>query len=245
LLLLKDPRKRSILTIGLFFVGIIFSVIFLFTLPQDWILSGKMAKVLITLFATFILAGLAINATLKIKKEIIVYKEKSETLTKEASAEEAKTKALDLQVFAKSLSEVKSDKVFSHGLNSLCQLLNAGQGAFYIVKEEGGKQIAALTSGFALTLPEGESVSYESGEGLIGLAISTQKSTYLDQLPEGYTNAIVSGLGMAAPKYLFVSPIVKQNKVKAVLEIATFSPLTESLRTQTEEMAGLLADKIQ
>jgi methyl-accepting chemotaxis protein len=99
-----------------------------------------------------------------------------------------------------------------------------------------------LKSAFALPIGEHE-IKYEFGEGLIGQVAASGKSIYLDEVPEGY-KSIMSGLGMAVPKYLFITPIKKDNAVKAILEIATFSPIEDAGRITVDEMAKLLTEKI-
>jgi hypothetical protein len=100
-----------------------------------------------------------------------------------------------------------------------------------------------MESAFAIPL-EGEPIVYEFGEGLIGQCAASGKSMLLDELPEGYTNAIVSGLGMAAPKYILIIPIKKEEVVTAVLEIATFSKLIGNSQKEAEQMATLLDEQI-
>jgi GAF domain len=252
--ILKDPHKLSLLAAAMFFVGIVTTTIFLYTLPHDLVFKGGMTtsglaagvytKVFVVIAITLALGFVAINASMKVKKEIIVFKEKSENKTNQAAEAEAKTASIDLQTFTDTIKNAKANDVLQLGLNSICQLLQAGQGAFYAVKNVAGKQIVEMRSGFALAIGESEKIEFELGEGLVGQAAVSGKSMYLDELPEGYNHAIVSGLGMATPKYLFIAPVKKENGVKAVMEIATFSPLSETLRKQAEEMAGLLAERV-
>jgi hypothetical protein len=252
---IKDPQKRSILMAALFFIGILFSAYFLLTLPHDLVFRGGMttsglatfvyAKVFVVIVITFALGFLAINATIKSKKEIIVYKEKkSESDTSQTNSTDSQTALIDIQTFTNTIKNAKEGNALQAGLNSICQLLQAGQGAFYVVKNASGKQVVEMKSGFALPSGESDKVEFEFGEGLIGQAAASGKSMYLDELPEGYAQSIVSGLGMAAPKYLFIVPIKKETIVKAVMEIATFSPLNENSRKRAEEMATLLAERI-
>jgi GAF domain len=250
----KDPHKLSLLAAALFFGGIVWSTYVLYTLPHNLVFKGGMttsglaagvyAKLFVAIALTFALGFVAIRASMKVKKEIIVFKEKSEGTTVQAAGTDAKTTSIDMQTFAGVIKSAKPDQALQLGLNSICQLLQAGQGAFYITKNTDGKRIAEMKSAFALPIGESETVAFEFGEGLVGQAAASGKSIYLDEMPEGYSNAIVSGLGMAAPKYLFIAPVKKENAVKAVMEIATFSPLSEMMRKQAEEMAGLLAEQI-
>lgn len=253
--LLKDTHKLSLLVAILFFIGIISSFYVMFTLPHDLIFKGGMTssslasgvytKLFIVIAFTFILGVIAINVTMNAKKEIIVYKEKrNQEETTLTHGTDSKGTSIDIQTFSNTLKSLKADKILPLGLHTICQMLQAGQGAFYLIKFSNGKNMAEMKSTFALPINENESIEFEFGEGLIGQVAASGKAMYLDELPEGYSQTIVSGLGVAAPKYLFIAPIKKENKVIAVIEIATFSPINESSRKQTEEMAGLLAERI-
>jgi hypothetical protein len=252
---LKDPNKLSLLLAALFFVGTLYSAYVLFTLPHDLVFKGGMTssglaagvygKVFTVIIITFGLGAFAINASVKAKKEIVVFKEKkSEVETNIAGGTESKQSSLDIQAFAKAVKEAKGAQAFQVGINMICQMLQAGQGAFYVVKNKEGKQLVHLKSAFALPLSESESIEFEFGEGLVGQVAASGKSMFLDELPEGYSNAIVSGLGMAAPKYIFITPVKKNNAIIGVMEIATFSMINEPMRKEAEEMARILAEQV-
>jgi len=252
---LKDPNKLSLLLGALFFVGVITSAYVLFTLPHDLIFKGGMAsqglattvysKVFAIVLLTFVIGTFAITTSLRAKKEIIVFKEKkSESELVTANSKYANEASVDVKEFVKKIKAAKPGQQFQEGINTICGMLNAGQGAFYVVKHENEKRVAALKSAFAIPIGESETIEFEFGDGLIGQSASSGKSMYLDELPEGYSNAIVSGLGMAAPKYIFITPVKRENSVIALLEIATFSPLTDSIQKQAEEMARILAEQI-
>ena len=251
---IKDPQRLSLLVAVLFFVGILFSFYFLFTLPHDLVFKGGMTtsglatvvytKLFIVVGITFLLGVAAINFSNKVKKEIIVFKEKVSDLGVEQATKDEQIFTIDLQTFKNSINNEKGAKALQLGLNSICKLLQAGQGAFYIIQNSGGKKVAELKSSFALQLGENGSLQFELGEGLVGQVAASGKSVYLDELPEGYTNFITSGLGMAAPKFLYIAAIKKDNEVKAVIEVATFTHLNEAARKQSEELATLLLEKI-
>lgn len=248
---LKNLDKLSLLLAALFFIGIVFSSYVLFTLPHDLVFKGGMistgvaswvyAKLFTIITITFALGVIAINTSLKAKKEIVVFKEKkSEDETSKSTRTESGKSSIDLQAFTNAMKGAKTEKSLQVGLNSICQMLQAGQGAFYAVNST--ERSVELKSAFALPIGEHE-IKYEFGEGLIGQVAASGKSIYLDEVPEGY-KSIMSGLGMAVPKYLFITPIKKDNAVKAILEIATFSPIEDAGRITVDEMAKLLTEKI-
>ena len=249
---LKNLDKLSLLLAALFFIGIVFSSYVLFTLPHDLVFKGGMistgvaswvyAKLFTIITITFALGVIAINTSLKAKKEIVVFKEKkSEDETNKSTRTESGKSSIDLQAFTNAIKGAKTEKSLQMGLNSICQMLQAGQGAFYQVNST--ERSVELKSAFALSIGESEIIKYEFGEGLIGQVAASGKSIYLDEVPEGY-KSIMSGLGMAVPKYLYISPVKKDNAVKAILEIATFSPIEDAGRTSVDEMARLLTEKI-
>jgi hypothetical protein len=252
--LLKDPQKVSLLTAVLFLGGILVSAYFLFRLPNDLVYKGGMttttsaggvyAKAFAWVGITMVLGMLAINQAMKVKKEIIVFKEKDAMTKQEENAKAEQSFAIDMQSFKNAIKNEKGLNAWQTGLNSICHLLQAGQGALYKISSEDGRKLAELANGFALIKNEGEIIRYQSGEGLIGQALASGKNIYLDELPEGYQQQIVSGLGTAVPKYIFIAAIKKENEVKAILEVATFAHLPEQGRKQAEEMAQLLLEKI-
>ena len=134
----------------------------------------------------------------------------------------------------------KEEKL-QQGLNELCNQLNAGQGALYLANSK--EKSLEMKSGFAVVLAEGEeNPSFNWGEGLIGQVAASGKSLYLDELPEGYASRIESGLGSALPKFLFLLPIKKENEIIGVIEVATFTNLSEALRKQAQEAGNIFSE---
>ncbi len=253
---LKDSGKLSLTATVIFFGGMLISTYLLFTLPHNLTMEGGLPTlamawpVLINLFIaiglTFITGIATIHITLQARKEIVVYLEKkNEDATLAAQREEETTGELkDIAAFKATLQQAKEEKeILQLGLNTLCQQLQAGQGAIYQSRTREGKTMLELAFGFALPIGENSTLHFEQGEGLIGQAAASGTTLYLDEVPEGYIS-IVSGLGTASPRYLMIIPIRKGQEIKGVVEIATFSPLQESQRKQVEDRVHILAENI-
>ncbi|HMI68275.1 MAG TPA: GAF domain-containing protein [Cyclobacteriaceae bacterium] len=253
---LKKSGTLSLVVSMVFFASMLFSAYLLFTLPHNLVMKGGLPTlelawpVLINLFVsvglTFILGIAAVNNAMQSGKETVVYleKKKEDHVTAGKSDDGVAGELSDVSAFRAGLQQTKGEREsLQQGLNTLCQLLQAGQGAIYQLKTTGGKKIVELKYGFALTLGETSAPQFEWGEGLIGQAAASGKSLYVDEVPEGYIT-IVSGLGTASPRYLLIVPIKKGDEVRGVLEIATFSPLHEGQRGRLEEMVQVLAEKI-
>ena len=67
---------------------------------------------------------------------------------------------------------------------------------------------------------------FSPGEGLIGQALLDKHSILLEQCPENYEK-IYSALGGSSPKYILIYPFIKDNVVKAVLEVASLNEFNE------------------
>lgn len=255
---LRDPAKVTRLMVICFFGAVVVSGYYLYSLRNDlvyeggWIDSNRASGVYLKLFlvigAAFAFCYAAIHYLRVSKKETIVYLDKkTETTAGQQDAGSATGQgqdSLNANALRQAINKVKaSDERFQLGLNHLCDQLNAGQGALYLLRSKGDKKSLDLKCGYALVLAEGEkNPSFELGEGLIGQVAASGKSTYLDELPEGYAARIESGLGNALPKFLLAFPIKKENEVIGVIEVATFAALSESERKKAEEAGNILAE---
>ena len=69
-------------------------------------------------------------------------------------------------------------------------------------------------------------IQYRLGQSLIGQAARSKRSIVAADLPEGYVK-ISSGLGEAPPANLAVLPILFEDQVLGVIELASFTPFTQ------------------
>lgn len=256
-LFFKDPAKVNQLAIVGFFVAVVIATIYLFRLPNDLVYQGGVmntggatmvfTKLYVVIALAFALCYAAVHYTRKSKKEIIVYLDKKAEQKNQQSAgnaDSSTTGGVDVKALKEKISKAKvREEKWQEALNHLCNSLNAGQGALYIAQSKGNQKSIELQSSYALVLGEGESnPSFLWGEGLIGQAAASGKSLYLDELPEGYARRIESGLGSALPKFLFIMPLKKENEVVGVVELATFTPLNESIKKQATEAGIVIAE---
>jgi hypothetical protein len=247
--LLKDRYKIGLLMAGLFFLGIIASLYSIYALPQSLMLADgyqdNMVNVYLVTSATFVIGALAIWLTLNHKNEVIVFREKTTDKSEqsESKLDESKT-TITLDNVKNSIKQAKGSKeLLQAGIHAICKQLEAGQGAVYIAKEESGIRKVELKAGYALSIGESTVIKYEFGEGLIGQSAAGAKTLYVDEVPEGYVK-ILSGLGSASPRYLLIVPMKKEEKVIGVVEIASFSPISDNERKFVEESAQLIAGSV-
>lgn len=149
------------------------------------------------------------------------------------------------------ISKLKSDLRAVSDIKSITQkfiwtvakALDASQGAFYILSNEGDKTYAKLEAGYAYFVPESQSVKFEMGEGLVGQVAQSGEIININEVPNGYIQ-VISGLGKASPSSLIVYPIIKQNKVVAVFEIASFHQFKEDEIELINQASALVAEMI-
>jgi HAMP domain-containing protein/signal transduction histidine kinase/DNA-binding response OmpR family regulator len=110
-------------------------------------------------------------------------------------------------------------------LSELAPLVSAQHGAFYVAeREESGELQLQLLGGYAS--PPDVIERFHLGQGLVGqCALEKRKIRLLDVPPE-YVK-ITSGLGSASAQSLMILPVLFEGQVNAVIEIASFTPLSE------------------
>ncbi|MBV8939629.1 MAG: HAMP domain-containing protein, partial [Alphaproteobacteria bacterium] len=130
-------------------------------------------------------------------------------------------------------------------LSELAPLVNAQQGLIYQMEsEDSGRMV--LLSAFANS-PEGYLETVELGEGLLGQCAKEKRRMLLSELPE-HTFPIRSGLFEAVPRNVIVLPVLFEDRVKAVIELATLGVFTASQLAFLEQLTssiGIVLNSIE
>jgi putative methionine-R-sulfoxide reductase with GAF domain len=238
----------GLLLATVFFIGIIASIYSLYALPYNLmigdVLHPAFTSIYIILALTFLAGGVSIWYALQHTNEIIVYRDKQEDTATNENTTTTNQTTISLDSVRASLKPGEGiEKNLQNGLDAVCRQLEAGQGAAYLTVEDGKGRKVELKSGYALTIGENNVVSYSFGEGLVGQAAAGARALYVDEVPDGYIK-IISGLGSASPKYLLIVPIKNNDRVLGVMEIASFTPISEDQRKFVEESAQLIAGTV-
>jgi len=109
-------------------------------------------------------------------------------------------------------------------LSELSRVISAQHGVFYIAGggEEDEPRTLKLLSSFAYSPAPGLAEEFNFGQGLVGECAVQKASILLNPAPEGYVQ-VTSGLGQAQPHSIVILPALFEGRVKAVLELASFS----------------------
>ncbi|WP_328972035.1 hybrid sensor histidine kinase/response regulator [Streptomyces sp. NBC_00239] len=110
-------------------------------------------------------------------------------------------------------------------MDELTPLVDAGYGAFYLAEETDGTTWLTLIGSFGRPAESPTAaLRVREGETLVGQAARSRRILTTDNVPSGYL--ISSGLGGAAPANLIVLPILVEDQVLGVIELASFNPFT-------------------
>lgn len=74
------------------------------------------------------------------------------------------------------------------------------------------------------------------GDGLAGVCFYERKSMFLTEIPNDYIT-ITSGLGESLPRNIFIVPIMAEERVEGIIEIASFHILEAHQTEMVEQMA--------
>lgn len=241
-------RTLSILLIVLFIIGIFFLIYYIFfSLPAELknslgirnaIEAEKITTTTIKLLwwvclelAIGLFIFILLSSPHKDTKDNIVYIEKfvqkQEKNTDIAINEEDnyKQKANVLRQHISQLNRPMKEKM-KVLLDGLCKELEASVGAAFMTVKIGEQRYIEFITGYAYHLPDSQMLRYEFGEGLAGQVAKSGKAISISEVPKDYIT-VVSGLGKATPKYMMILPIISNDNLLGVIEIASFKPLGE------------------
>ncbi|MHC0428810.1 HAMP domain-containing protein [Streptomyces sp. O3] len=85
--------------------------------------------------------------------------------------------------------------------------------------------------------------SFKPGETLIGAAARERRTILVENAPSGYLK-IASGLGEAPPAQVIVLPVLFEDKVLGVIELASFQPFTQIQRDFLSQIAEMIATSV-
>ena len=243
-----DRFQLNLILTVLFIFGIGASLYLIYSLPSSLRLSEgyqpEFLPVFVATGATFLLGAVTLVWALRYKKEVIVFRDKivDESEQRRDAAEQGKT-TISLEAVRASLVNDEPKEALNNALQTICKQLNAGQGALYLSKDDGGRRIVELRSGYALNMGESTVLSFEYGEGLVGQVAASGQTIVVDEVPEGYIT-ILSGLGSASPRFLLLVPVKDQDRTVGVMEIASFTAISEDEKKFVNEAAQLVSARI-
>ncbi len=117
-------------------------------------------------------------------------------------------------------------------MSEISPLVHAQHGAFFLAEEER----LELVAGYGLARGGAAAERFAFGEGLPGQAAVEMRRILVTDAPPDYVR-VASGLGEARPVGLVVLPILFEDQVLAVLELASLGPFTAVDLTFLDQLA--------
>ncbi|MEU9305373.1 HAMP domain-containing protein [Streptomyces sp. NPDC048269] len=124
-------------------------------------------------------------------------------------------------------------------MDELTPLVAAQYGAFYLAEDGPGGTVLTLVGSYGRPADAEERTRFALGESLVGQAARSHRIIATDQVPGNYV--ISSGLGHTTPGSLIILPIVVDDQVLGVIELASFTaftPVHRDFLTQLMETIG-------
>jgi PAS domain S-box-containing protein len=147
-------------------------------------------------------------------------------------------------------SEVLRDH--AHQLDALCnsflveliRYLNGVAGSLYLLSDqEKLSALLELQACFALGQQRNAAHSIPQDEGLIGEAVRDKRTILLNKVPKGYLK-IAAGLVESEPKSLLILPLVFNQQLAGVIEVASFKAISAKQTAFCEKVAESLASVV-
>lgn len=123
--------------------------------------------------------------------------------------------------------ENKMEELAYNTLEKLINYIEAIQGAFYVFDEEGEKLSNIAT--YAYNRRKYRKQEFKIGEGLIGEAAFEKDIIYRKEIPDEYVTITSGILGDKKPKTLLILPLISDDKLQGIIEIASLKEDMEEL----------------
>jgi HAMP domain-containing protein/signal transduction histidine kinase/DNA-binding response OmpR family regulator len=120
-------------------------------------------------------------------------------------------------------------------LSELAPLVNAQQGSIYQMLSEAADAAPALSLLAGYAVGDDQATRIQVGLGLVGQCALEKQRILLTKVPRNYAR-IRSSLGGARPKNIVVLPVLFEGETKAVIELSSLQPFTQTHLTFLEQL---------
>lgn len=132
-------------------------------------------------------------------------------------------------------------------ISEFAPIIGVNYGAVYLLDEDKHPDELKCYGAYAFDGGDSNSKStFKIGEGLVGQSALDKKVIELSEAPEGYLR-IGSGLGYSTPASILIRPILFEDEILGVVEVASFEPLSflqKQLFDQLVDNIGVIINNI-
>ena len=130
-------------------------------------------------------------------------------------------------------------------LNNLLEYIQANQGGFYILKTDQSGKVLELLASYAYNQERNVKKIIPFKTGLVGNCAAEKKAKYITNIPDNYLK-ISSSLGSSKAQNLLLVPLLFENRLFGVIEIASFRAIEkyeiEFVESVAERIASVLSN---
>lgn len=184
------------------------------------------------------------NSLLQMQESLIIAKDEREKRRREDKKRTWAT--YGLATFSDILRKHSDDitKLSSLIISTLVDYLKANQGGLFIYNDENmNDKHMELVASYAYNRQKNAEKKIPLRVGLVGMCAVEKKTKYITDIPDAYIN-ITSGLGDATPRSLLLVPLVLNEEIFGVLELASFLPYEKSEIEFVEQLAENIASTL-
>ncbi|HSL63826.1 MAG TPA: response regulator, partial [Gaiellaceae bacterium] len=131
-------------------------------------------------------------------------------------------------------------------MSRLTPLVDAQHGAFFVADGEGDELRVRLLASYGYKRRRTVANEFAPGEGLVGQALVERQPIVVSDPPPDYVR-VASGLGEGVPRSIIVMPVLFEDRVMGVIELAAFhefTPVQLTLLEQLGETIGVVLNTI-
>ncbi len=128
-------------------------------------------------------------------------------------------------------------------ISELVKFINANQGGMFVFNDDAEDRYLELTAAYAYGHEKKKKKRIFPGEGMVGMVAAEKKTVYRTEIPESYIT-ITSGLGEAVPRSLLIVPMITEDEVIGVIEIASFNKLEKHEINFAEILSETIASSL-
>ncbi|MBS1541925.1 MAG: GAF domain-containing protein [Bacteroidetes bacterium] len=140
-----------------------------------------------------------------------------------------------------------SEQLYLNILSYMIKYVKANQGALYMVDRSNNQTLLRMVSCYAYNKKKFIDQVIEPGYGLVGQAYLEKQPIFIKEVPKDFVR-ITSGLGEALPRTVLISPLLINNEVFGILEMATFKEFEDHERSfvslASEQIASVISTAI-
>jgi putative methionine-R-sulfoxide reductase with GAF domain len=128
-------------------------------------------------------------------------------------------------------------------LKELVKYLKVNQGGLFVINEESNEECLELLASYAYNRKKILQKKIALGEGLAGQCALERTTIHLREIPANYIS-ITSGLGEALPSTVIIVPLIQNEDVYGVIELASFNTFADHEISFIEKVAESIASTI-